>query len=116
MHTVIGAFDDAQTAQSARDRLIQAGVHRDDVHLEPDTGTASGSSGTAIAGASGTRQPGQQEGVLGSVGGFFANLFTSNNQHGHADTYSEAVRRGSTVLVVDADNEAEADRAADILR
>lgn len=114
MHTVIGAFDDTSTAQRAVERLVQAGFDRDDVHMQqpeqsardlqdPRTGTSGGSGG-----------------------GFFARLFgmddtderTAPRQRGYgeqAHTYDEAVRRGSPVVVVDAENESRTDQACALL-
>lgn len=107
MQTVIGAFDDRTAAQRAVDRLVQAGIDRQDVHLEQrDPSLESGA------------QPQRQSGHGSSgIGGFFSSLFGSEDQAntGHAHTYDEAVRRGSTVVVVDADNEQQADQACEIL-
>ncbi|AEG93162.1 YsnF/AvaK domain-containing protein [Ramlibacter tataouinensis] len=109
MQTVIGVFDDISSAQRAMERVTQAGVPRDQVHLEPEQGaTASASTGTA-----GSGQPQQHQGVMASIGSFFANLFESHADHG---VYSEAVNRGSMVLVVDAQTDEQADRAADLMR
>jgi uncharacterized protein (TIGR02271 family) len=111
-HTVIGAFDDTATAERAIERLTQSGFDRDDVHLQHK--------------ASDDPQQEQHE-SSGSKGGFFARLFgmdddypqesrTQQNQYaGHASTYDEAVRRGSAVVVVDAHDEPQADRASALL-
>ena len=112
MQTVIGAFDDATTAQRALERIVAAGVDRGDVHIEPGSGS-SDSSGSSSAVSTG--RAGEHEGVMASIGHFFTNLFSSNTNSGYAGTYTEAVRRGSTVVVVDADDDAQAERAAAIL-
>ncbi len=108
--TVIGAFDDRASAQRAVDRLVQSGFDRDDVHLQDQQGQEIGT---------------QQGGSTGSEhkGGFFARLFGMDDdagaqQHPHAQqayTYDEAVRRGSAVVVVDANDEQQADRASMLL-
>jgi stress response protein YsnF len=111
MHTVIGAFDDSATAQRAVDRLTQAGFDRDDVHLQYEQGSEA------------VRQ--QPERTEKKSGGFFASLFGMDDaeerreqQSPYAEqayTYDEAVRRGSAVVVVDAQDERQADQACSLL-
>ena len=108
MRTVISAFDDRQTAQRAVDRLIESGFSREDVHLQPGA-EASTSASTE------TRTDRDEGGFLASVGNFFANLFGTDTPTGDAGTYSEAVRRGSTVVVVDVADDEEAERASDVM-
>ena len=48
-------------------------------------------------------------GVLASYGHFFASLFGLDHPAGHAQTYSEAVRRGNSVVVVDAPDDQQAE-------
>ncbi|HZY18116.1 MAG TPA: YsnF/AvaK domain-containing protein [Ramlibacter sp.] len=107
MQTVIGAFDTQAHAQAALERLTSNGFDRDDLHIEQQQGTAQPSAMQATD--SGGRQ--------GGVGGFFARLFGDNDEDlRHAHSYDEAVRRGSCVLVVDARDEQQADRAATLLQ
>lgn len=113
MHTVIGAFDDRAQAQRAVDRLVQSGIDREDVHIEQQDG--GGQSGTS-------NWDGQEREIAadkkGGIGGFFSSLFgmEDNANTGHAHTYDEAVRRGSSVVVVDADNDQQAEQAATLLQ
>ncbi|AEG91711.1 YsnF/AvaK domain-containing protein [Ramlibacter tataouinensis] len=112
IHTVIGAFDDASSAQRAVERLVQAGFQRDDVHLQHQQGS---------------ELTGQQREVDAPMKrrGFFASLFgmddaedrrvQQNPYAEHAYTYDEAVRRGSAVVVVDVQDEPQADQAAALL-
>jgi stress response protein YsnF len=113
METVIGAFDDKASAQRAMERLVQAGFDRQDVHIQESDSTES--TQTPRAGNS----DGQEREVAadrGLFGGFFANLFGDDDQSAYsADTYAEAVRRGSSVVVVDAQDETQAERAASLL-
>ena len=127
MQTVISAFNDQQTAQRAMEQLISAGFSRDNVHVQAgyDDGAAGvtgrSANGDAVSTSTSGRVsaaghgPGQDRGFFASVGDFFADLFGSDTPSGDAGTYSEAVRRGNTVVVVDAANEVEAERAADIM-
>ncbi|TFZ05499.1 DUF2382 domain-containing protein [Ramlibacter henchirensis] len=110
-YTVIGAFDDSMTAQRAVERLTQAGFDRDDVHLQYEQGSEA------------VRQ--QPERTEKKSGGFFASLFGMDDAEErreqqspyaqHAYTYDEAVRRGSAVVVVDANDERQADQACSLL-
>jgi len=141
MQTVISVFDDRETAQRAVERLTEAGFAPDDVHLEASDASSTYSSGTtdmsgatatgARGGVTGTsttstgtmgehRTGGDDKGVMESIGDFFSNLFGADSDadsryRGQADSYSEVVRRGSYVLVVDANSEEEAERAADMM-
>lgn len=109
MRTVICAFDDRQTARLATDRLIEHGFARGSVHLQAGADAATA---TSAAGGAAVRNDG---GFLSGVGNFFSSLFGSDSPAGDAGTYSEAVRRGSTVVVVDAVSDDEAERAAQVM-
>jgi len=109
MQTVIGAFQDRTQAQRAMEQLAQDGFDRSDMHIEEHDDTiSSGSGGTGS----------QQNEPVGGIGHFFASLFgTDDDQQNrpHAETYHEAVRRGNSVLVVDARDDQEAERAVTCL-
>jgi len=130
MQTVIGAFDDTATAQRAVESLVQAGFDRDDVHVQHQQQQGAGQmtgmqTETRQQGANWDGQEREVAADKGGVGGFFSSLFgmddASDRQQNQqmygqrAYTYDEAVRRGSAVVVVDADDEAQADRAATLL-
>jgi hypothetical protein len=120
MHTVISAFDDRQTAQRAVERLVGAGFARDDVHLQEPTADAVADAVDAELGErtmhSAEREVAFDRGVLSSYGHFFSSLFGLDHPAGHAQTYTEAVRRGSSVVVVDAPDDQQADRAMSLMR
>jgi len=103
MLRVIGAFDDGDRARRAVDRLLQSGFDRQDVHVEQHD-------------PSDERSTTHERGAAG-ISGFFARLLGGEDQAntGHAHTYEEAVRRGSCVVVVDAQDERQADEAASCL-
>lgn len=111
MHTAICAFDDRARAEEAMQRLLQAGFARHDVHIEHQHTTGEGD-----AAANDEAHAARDRGALSSFGHFFASLLGRDNPSGHADTYSQHVERGGCVLVVDADDEAQARRAEDLLR
>ena len=107
-NTVAAIFDSYGDAQSAMNALFNEGFTRADVKLSPAEETSE------------TRQDAlreqptdKQEGW--GIGDFFRSLFGSDQHSDDAGRYSEAVRRGSYLLSVDASNEDQADRAADIL-
>ena len=109
MQTVIGAFDDRAQAQRAVDRLVQEGIDRGDVHIEQHDGTVA---------STGSSQTQADHGGAGGIGHFFASLFGTDDDQtheAHANTYSEAVRRGSSVVVVDAKDDSTAERAVTCL-
>jgi hypothetical protein len=114
MHTALCAFDDRARAEQARDSLLQAGFAPPDVHIEHKHAATEGRDAN-------DRWDGQEReiavdrGVLSSYGHFFASLLGRDNPSGHADTYSQHVERGSYVVVVDADDDAEAQRARTVL-
>lgn len=114
MQTVIGAFDDRAQAQQAVDRLVQLGIPPEDLHVEQqDTASASAPTTSMREDASAGDAPRQ---------GFFASLFGMDDDESddatraQAATWEEAVHRGTSVVVVDAGDEARAELAANCLR
>jgi uncharacterized protein (TIGR02271 family) len=103
MQTILATFDDEQSAQQAVDELVAEGFPPSSVHLQ------SGS-------LPGETRPNSvtSHGFMSSVGNFFSNLFGSEQEH--AGVYSEAVRRGSTVIAVDAQSDQDVDRAQMLLQ
>jgi uncharacterized protein (TIGR02271 family) len=111
VHTVISTFETREAALQAMNRLVDEGFDRNDIHLEDRETHASG----ATTRSDGTGGEHAHRGVMESIGHFFASLFGEDNHEGHSGTYSEAVRRGSSVVVVDADDETEAQRARSLM-
>jgi uncharacterized protein (TIGR02271 family) len=107
MQTVIGGFDDRATADQAVQRLLEMGFDRSDVHVESNA-----DGGSAVGGF-------EEREVKHQHHGFFARLFgldgDGDTYATHANTWNEAVRRGSAVVVVDAADGEQADRAAGLL-
>lgn len=103
MQTVIGAFDDEAQAQRAVDQLASDGFDRSDVHVER------GQDGTGQV-ATGTSEEHRHH-------GFLAWLFGESDEHQRdRSVYTEAVRRGSSLVVVDAQDDAQAARAVSCLQ
>lgn len=112
MQTVISVFDDYQTAQRAVEHLVDAGFDRDDVHVQQG-GSIQGAGATTTSTSYTSDE--EDRGVLSSIGHFFASLFGQDNPSGHSGTYAEAVKRGSSVVVVDAQDEQQAERASNLM-
>lgn len=109
MQTVIGAFDTREQAQQAEQRLIRDGFDRGDVTIEPGDPTPKSVPGTVHD--EGSSRGGNEP--QGKIGHFFAELFGTSDMHRHhSETYQEAVRRGSFCVVVDAQDDAQAEKAA----
>jgi len=100
--TVIAVFDDFSTADRATRELVDAGIQRDAMSVKSNFRTGA-------AGRSGSSEDNE-----GGISGFFRRLFSSHDDDKGSDDYAEAIRRGSTVLCVDAP-EAQLDRAVEIL-
>ena len=112
MHTVIAAFDDQQDAQRALERLIESGFSRDMVHLQARDDAWSDS---ADRPTSTTSTADESHGFFDGIRRFFADLFGADEAEGDSGRYAESIRRGGTVLIVDAVDETEADRARGLL-
>lgn len=98
--TVVAAFDTQQDAQLALDALIDAGFTRDRAKIT--------SSGSSLESSSTTRTHTGEQSLGDKIASFFG--FGDDDE-----IYSEAVRRGSCVLTVDAADDEEANRAETIL-
>lgn len=119
MHTALCAFHDHATAERARDELLRAGFARHDVHLRH-------SDSVRHAGDDESRQEmlrhrggveheiALDEGVVERVTGFFGHLF--GHDHPHRETWDGHIEGGRTVVVVDAHDEAEAQRARTLMQ
>jgi hypothetical protein len=112
MHTAICTFDDRATAEQAVKRLVQAGFDRDDVHIQHRN-----ADGSLVDEAK--RWEGLEREVavghrVAETLGFFASLF-GQEAMGDSARYSGAMERGHCVVMVDAPNDVEAERAQNIL-
>ena len=100
--TVVGVFDSAREVQLVHDDLVRAGVAAESIEAHAqDTDTAHATD----AGA------GRKHGLFG----WLRDIFDDEEGQRYAGSYSEAVRRGSYVVSVIADDSAEADQVATIM-
>lgn len=111
MHTAVCTFGDRDTAERAVERLLNAGFSRRDVHLqhrqEQEAPSSPQAWGVEREIAVGPR-------VVDKVASFFGDLF--GQEHPHRDAYTRHVHDGRMVVVVDATDEPEADRARALMR
>lgn len=101
MHTAICTFEDRALAEQAVQRLQQAGFARHDIHMEhrrPDGSVMEDRDSYGV----GTFE-------------FFERLFGGGQHKEHAGTYAGAVDRGLFVVMVEHQDEAEAERAQNVL-
>jgi len=115
MQSVISVFENHQAAQRAVDRLLQAGFDSDRVHRH-EGAAAANTAAAARPGSMGKGDFDEDRGVLASIGHFFASVLGQDPPTGYADRYVEMVRRGHSVVVVQAKDEEEKDRATTIVR
>lgn len=112
-HAVIAIFDNYSQAQRAKNELLQAGFPSTDVQMSPPDEREE--SRRSALGSSDTARDDDDSGW--SIGKFFRSLFGSEDDthRQHADTYSEAMRRGSYMVSVDANSEEQQERASAVL-
>jgi uncharacterized protein (TIGR02271 family) len=103
-NTVVGVYDSYAQAQNALNELMTAGFSRSDVQLSPDSETSTHVADTDTSSSGGS-----------GIGNFFRSLFGMEEHREHGDIYSEAVRRGSCVLTVNAASDEQRDRATEIM-
>ena len=104
MHTAICTFEDRTQAEQAAERLAQQGFERHAIHVEhrhPD--------GSPMA-----DDEGRDHDVVAKFS-FFERLFGAGKHVPHADRYTSAVERGLYVVIVEGRDEAEAERAQNVL-
>ena len=110
MQTIIAAFDDRASAQRAVNRLTHGGFSDDAIHLQ------SGYDETQSLDDDGRPSTAESSnGFFYEVGNFFGSLFSDAEDKSKSENYAEAIRRGSTVVVVDAATDADVDKAKALL-
>ena len=106
MRAIIVAFDDRASAQRAVNWLTHGGFSDHAIHLQ------SGYDETQNLDADGRPSAAESSnGFFYEVGNFFGRLFSHAENKSKSENYAEAIRRGSNVVVVDAANNADVDKA-----
>ncbi len=103
--TLVAIFDSLTAANAAVEKLVNAGHSRSKIDVKTtDDGAA------ATRTTSSTTNRVEDDDVFSSIGRFFSDLFSDDNDREYAGHYSEAVRRGHAVLTLEAED-AQVDRA-----
>jgi len=107
---VVGIFDSFERAQQAARELETLGLSRANVAI------TRGAQGTdyAVYGGEDTEDSSEPRHVKGGISGFFERLFGDDVDERDRGVFSEAARRGSTVVTVTADDD-QVERVVDIL-
>lgn len=122
MQTLVSVFEKRTAARRAVERLVQSGFDEADIHLQesdepvaksPDDGNEQNLELGERVMESVEREVAVDSGALNAIANIFSLLF--GHQSGESGAYSEAVRRGQSVLVVDAVGDQQAEIAAVIL-
>ncbi|MDB5869608.1 MAG: hypothetical protein JWP96_1940 [Polaromonas sp.] len=104
MQTVVGVFDSASEAESAREELLDAGFDDSAVRVQSQSSLQGDDYASTSSSTGGSTSGDSNEGFMAGIGHFFSNLFGGDDKE-QAGHYSEAVRRGSTVVVVTVSDE-----------
>lgn len=107
--TVVAVFDDQSDAKQALAALTKGGFSSTKARLTSPESSGTTTSAPDSVRATVARRPDHEESLGEKIADFFG--FGDDEE----TTYSEAVRRGSCVLTVDAASDDEAERAADII-
>jgi uncharacterized protein (TIGR02271 family) len=113
-HTLVSVFDNRADAEHAQDELLASGFSRDEVRISKGDPTGQTDSVTGRSTGSLTTEGHEEGGIGASIKNFFGDIFGTDNNP-HVQKYSDAVSRGHHVLTVIAVDEAEVERAADIV-
>jgi hypothetical protein len=114
--TLIGIFDDRRAAERARDELLRAGFADDEVDLRTGTQDRAWRDGDGrLRVGDGRAYDDETRASIGeTVADWFRSLFGFDDDQ-DVGIYTEAVRRGESVVTVDAADGDRVDRATDIL-
>lgn len=124
--TVIGVYDNYGQAQNAVNELVQAGFGRNDIQLTPSDETPEARhSAFRATPQGGERVDADRDTGESTIGQFFGKIFgtyaNTNDKANHGDVmsdaelFSEAVRRGSYLLAVQARNDEQHDEIVNIM-
>ncbi|HXH69775.1 MAG TPA: general stress protein, partial [Pyrinomonadaceae bacterium] len=108
--TLVGIFDDYTAAQKAVQQLSQAGIKQGDISIARNDG---GKGYTTYGGANSTDYT-TGNSIGDKISNFFDGIFGTDINDDERSVYAESVRRGSTVVIVNTDDQM-LDRAAAVL-
>lgn len=99
--TLVGIFDDYTAAQHAVQALSQAGIKQGDISIARNEPAGEGY--TTYGGAS-SHDYTTGKSIGDKISDFFSSVFGSETPEADRDVYAEAVRRGSTIVTVNTDD------------
>lgn len=109
-NTLVAAYDSYLEAERAYDELVVAGFSSGDVHIFSQDQSTDAAETSSTGGTEENLTFGQR------IRHFFRQMFGGEDaDQRQVDIYSEAVRRGHTILTVDIDNDQESQRAMEVL-
>ncbi len=108
--TLVGIYDDLAQAQKAVQQLSQAGIRQGDITIASNDG---GKGYTSYGGANSTDYT-TGSSIGNDISNFFDSIFGTDINEDELDIYSEAVRRGSAVVIVET-NDQMTERASEVL-
>jgi uncharacterized protein (TIGR02271 family) len=111
-HTLVAVFELRSEAEHAMDELLAGGFSRNEVQISKADATGQTDSLTGRP-TSAAEEP-HDEGFGAGIRHFFRDIFGTDASV-HAQKYTDAVARGHHVLIVNAADEPEIERAADIV-
>lgn len=111
--TIIGIFDDQEEARTAVRQLSEAGIKQGDISIAKNEAEKDGYS---VYGGEKSTDYDTGESIGDSISDFFSNMFGGDDDEvrGERELYSESVRRGSTAVTVNAEDNM-SDKVADIM-
>ncbi|HEY0877822.1 MAG TPA: YsnF/AvaK domain-containing protein [Zeimonas sp.] len=115
--TLVGVFENRHAAERARDELLRAGFADDEVDLRTGTDDRAwrDSDDSRLAAADRSAYDDETQASIGeTVADWFRSLFGMDDDQ-DVGIYTEAVRRGESVVTVNTADEDRVDRASDIL-
>jgi uncharacterized protein (TIGR02271 family) len=107
-HILVAAFDRINEAEQVKRELLSKGVSQTDIRMAASNESAM-LDGTTDASTRSNPHGHDHESVTDKISGFFSSIFSDNDTSSsrYAETYPEAVRRGSTVLTVTVNDDAQ---------
>src|SRR3569832_981799 len=118
--TIVGLFDNVENARQAEQHLYSSGFPKDCVSIHahnyensynPEMYTSDDSN---LRSGESYEDSSKHGGFMQSIRNMFAYMF-GDEDHEDVGHYSEAVRRGSTVLSVTVDDDSRVEKASEIL-
>lgn len=103
--TLVAVFDEYSEAQDACSKLQSAGIDKRSIQLN-------GSDSSNAEPVSARTDPDEKPGAISR---FFSDLFGTDDDTPYASNYSEAMRRGHTVVTVSVEDESRVDEISDLL-